>query len=67
MTALISAYLVFAGIVYACTAKIQGKWRVMVALAAFIIPTIITVAWLEKVGDKPSPGAVTYKPEDFKK
>lgn len=63
---MIVAYLAFLalGIVaFLLTAKFSLPIRIAVALAVFVIPSIVLTVWVARVGDKPPPDAITVVPK----
>ncbi|HSB02737.1 MAG TPA: hypothetical protein VLE49_18965 [Anaerolineales bacterium] len=59
-------YVLFfvAGVVtFLITGRLGLPVRVGVALAIFIVPSILATLWLLKIGDKPPPDARTVYPQ----
>jgi hypothetical protein len=63
---MIIAYIVFFALgvlAFFLTAKLGLPLRSAIALAVFLIPSIILTLWVARVGDKPPSDAVTIVPK----
>ena len=63
---MIVSYIIFFAlgvIVFFLMAKFGLPIRLAIALAVFLIPSIILTAWIIRAGDKPPPDAVTIIPK----
>jgi len=63
---MIIAYLVFLAlgvVIFFLMAKFGLPIRFAVALAVFLVPSIILTMWVIRTGDKPPPDAVTVVPK----
>lgn len=45
------------------SAKFAFAIRIVIALATFLVPSIVLTGWVVKVGDRPMPDAVTVDPK----
>lgn len=45
------------------TSKLGVGFRIGIALAVFIIPSLISYIWLDNIGDKPLPGSIIVTPD----
>jgi uncharacterized membrane protein (DUF485 family) len=54
-------FLLFAVFSFVLTKKFGIVTRISIALAIFIISSIIATVWITKVGDKPPPDAKTIR------
>jgi biotin transporter BioY len=66
---MIIGYIIFFAlgvVVFFLMAKFSLPIRSMIALAVFLIPSIVLTVWVVRTGDKPQPGAVTVLPEHLK-
>jgi hypothetical protein len=43
--------------------KLALPWRITIALAFFVIPSIALTVWFVRTGDKPAPDAITITPK----
>ena len=51
---MVTIYLLFAGIaliVFACTPRLRGRSRIVVAFLTFLVPSVGMTAWVLAVGD----------------
>lgn len=55
-------FFVLGVIVFFLMGKFGLPIRVAIALAVFVIPSIVLTIWISRVGDKPSPDAITIVP-----
>lgn len=63
---MIAAYLVFfvlGAVVFFLLAKFGLPIKLMIALAVFLIPSIVFTVWVIRTGDKPPPDAITVFPK----
>lgn len=63
MTIAYIAFLVLGVIAFFLMAKFGLPIRIAVALAVFIVPSIVLTMWIVRVGDKPPPDAITIVPK----
>lgn len=63
---MIFGYVVFVvlGVVaFFLAVKLALPWRIAIALAVFIVPSILLTVWVVRTGDKPAPDAITIVPK----
>jgi hypothetical protein len=63
---MIFGYIVFfvLGVVaFFLALKLALPWRIAIALAVFIIPSIAMTVWVARTGDEPAPDAITIVPK----
>ena len=63
---MILSYLIFlvAGVmIFFLMGKLGLPIRIAVALAVFLIPSILLTLWVARTGDKPPPDAITITPK----
>jgi hypothetical protein len=63
---MIVSYIVFFAlgvVVFFLMAKFGLPIRLAVALAVFLIPSVVLTVWVVRAGDKPPPDAVTIVPK----
>ena len=56
-------FLALGVIVFFLMAKFGLPMRIAVALAVFLVPSIVLTVWIARVGDKPPPDAITIVPK----
>jgi hypothetical protein len=56
-------FFVLGVIVFFLMAKFGLPMRVAIALAVFVIPSVVLTVWVVRVGDKPPPDAITIVPK----
>lgn len=60
-------FLVLGVVTFLLMAKFGLLIRITVALAVFLIPSIVLTVWIVRTGDKPPPDAITIVPEQNNK
>lgn len=63
---MIFGYVVFLALGVAAfflAVKLALPWRIAIALAVFIVPSILLTIWVVRTGDKPAPDAITIVPK----
>ncbi len=63
---MIIMYIIFLALgvaIFFLMAKFGLPIRIAVALAVFVIPSIILTVWIARTGDKPPPDAITVVPK----
>lgn len=56
-------FLVLSVVAFFLAVKLALPWRIAIALAVFIIPSILLTVWVVRTGDKPAPDAITIVPK----
>jgi hypothetical protein len=56
-------FLIIGIVVFLSTRRLSLVIRIVISFAVFLVLSLMATFWVEKVGDKPLPGAVTVYPE----
>ncbi len=56
-------FFVLGVIVFFLMSKFGLPLRIALALAVFVIPSVVLTVWVARVGDKPPPDAITIVPK----
>jgi len=57
------SFLVLGVVAFFLAAKLALPWRVVIALAVFLIPSMALTVWVIRTGDKPAPDAIAIVPK----
>lgn len=64
MILLYAIFLIIGIVVFFLTGKQPMAIRLVIAIGVFAGLSILATLWIVKIGDKPSPGAVTISPNE---
>ena len=56
-------FLVLGVAAFFLAVKLALPWRIVIALAVFVVPSILLTVWVIRTGDKPTPDAITVVPK----